>query len=166
MPILARTGQPAHLETEHHPDPVQADLGEQPPEAGPALDGGPAAALILVDDFDLREILFNPGMQRLVVLPGGTPLVNSSEMLSSPRMAWLAQELRSRYPARIVLLDMPPLRAADDVLAFSPYLDAVLLVAEEGRTSREDLVRSRDLLRDIPVLGPVVNKSRAEIRVY
>lgn len=130
------------------------------------LDAGRGLADFLVDDFDLREILFNPGMQRLVVLPGGTPLVNSSEMLSSPRMAWLAQELRSRYPARIVLLDMPPLLAADDVLAFSPYLDAVLLVAEEGRTSREDLVRSRDLLRDIPVLGPVVNKSRAEIRVY
>jgi capsular exopolysaccharide synthesis family protein len=130
------------------------------------LDAGRGLSDFLTEDFDLREILFNPGMQRLIVLPGGTPLVNSAEMLSSPRMVWLAQELRSRYPARIVLCDMPPLLAADDVLAFAPYLDAVLLVAEEGRTSRGDLLRARELLHDIPVLGPVINKSRARIRVY
>lgn len=130
------------------------------------LEPGRGLSDFLGADVDLRELLFNPGMPRLVVLPGGVPLLNSSEMLSSPRMAWLAQELRSRYPARIVLFDMPPLLAADDVLAFSPYLDAVLLVVEEGRTSRDDLARARDLLRDIPVIGPVVNKSREKIRVY
>jgi capsular exopolysaccharide synthesis family protein len=120
----------------------------------------------LTADVDLRELLFNPGLQRLVVLPGGTPLQNSSEMLASPRMAWLAQELRSRYPGRIVLFDMPPLLAADDVLAFSSHLDAVLLLVEEGRTRREDLARARSLLRDVPVLGPVINKSRTEIDTY
>jgi capsular exopolysaccharide synthesis family protein len=130
------------------------------------LDAGRGLSDFLAEDFDLREILFNPGLQRLIVLPGGAPLVNSAEMLSSPRMVWLAQELRSRYPARIVLFDLPPLLAADDVLAFAPYLDAVLLVVEEGRTGRDDLAQARELLRDIPVLGPVINKSRARIRVY
>lgn len=120
----------------------------------------------LAGEFDLREILFNPGMQRLVVVPGGAAVENSSEMLGSPRMAWLAQELRSRYPTRMVLFDLPPLLATDDVLAFAPHLDALLLVVEEGRTSRDDLARAHEMLRDIPVLGPVVNKSRAKVRVY
>ena len=50
MPILARAGQPAHLQAEDQPDMVQADLGEQALEAEPVVGRGPALALILVND--------------------------------------------------------------------------------------------------------------------
>lgn len=130
------------------------------------IEPGRGLADFLAEGRDLREMLFNPGIERLVVLPGGTPVQNSSEMLSSPRMGWLADEMRSRYSSRLVLFDMPPLLAADDVLAFSRHLDAVLLVVEEGRTGRDELQRARTLLQDIPVLGPVINKARAEIATY
>src|SRR4051812_10815992 len=50
MPILARAGQPAHLQAEDQPDMVEADLGEQALETESVLGGGPALALILVDD--------------------------------------------------------------------------------------------------------------------
>ena len=41
VPVLARAGQPAHLQPEDQPDPVQGDLGEQPLEAraGPRSTG-------------------------------------------------------------------------------------------------------------------------------
>jgi Mrp family chromosome partitioning ATPase len=80
-------------------------------------------------------------------------------MLSSPRMVKLAEELKTRYPARIVVMDMPPILACDDVMAFAPHVDAVLMVVEEGKTRREDLHRSMELLEHVNILGTVLNKA-------
>ena len=50
MPVLARAGQPAHLQAEDQPDVVEADLGEQSLKAQSSFGRGPALALIVVDD--------------------------------------------------------------------------------------------------------------------
>jgi Mrp family chromosome partitioning ATPase len=154
------------LDVNHTVMLVDLDLRRPSVQRYFGIEPGRGLADFLAEGRELREMLFNPGIERLVVLPGGTPVQNSSEMLSSPRMGWLADEMRSRYSSRLVLFDMPPLLAADDVLAFSRHLDAVLLVVEEGRTGRDELQRARTLLQDIPVLGPVINKARAEIVTY
>ena len=85
--------------------------------------------------------------------------MNSAELLSSPKMAQLVDELKTRYPSRIVLFDTPALLSNADTLAFSPYVDAALLVIEDGKTSREDVTRAVELLRQTNVLGTVLNKS-------
>ena len=69
------------------------------------------------------------------------------------------QELKTRYPKRLVLFDLPPLLSADDALAFSPYVDAVLVVVEEGGTRTDELSRAMEYLRETNVLGVVLNKS-------
>ncbi|MDH5572927.1 MAG: CpsD/CapB family tyrosine-protein kinase [Gammaproteobacteria bacterium] len=107
----------------------------------------------------IEEILFNPEIERLVILPGKESLSNSSELLSSPKMVSLVAELKNRYPARIIIFDLPPLLAADDTLAFSPYIDAMLLVAEEGKTTKEDLLQVKDVLKGTKIIGTVLNKS-------
>ncbi len=114
----------------------------------------------LVNDTPLDEILFNPGVERLVVLPNTVQLHNSSEMLSSPVMKRLVQELKTRYQSRYVLFDMPPVLAADDVLAFAPYVDGILLVVEEGKTKKAELQRTMEILEGINIVGTVLNKSK------
>lgn len=113
----------------------------------------------LLHDKEISSMLVNPGIDRLVVLPAGKPLFNSTEMLRSPKMVRLVSELRSRYPSRIIIFDMPPILSHDDTLGFSPYVDCVLLVIEEGRTKSDELKHAADLLKDINVLGTVFNKS-------
>lgn len=110
---------------------------------------------------DISTILFNPGIERLVVLPNSKAYSRSSEMLSSPRMVGLVDELKRRYPNRIVLFDLPPLLAADDVLTFIPHVDAVLLVVEERGTLRGDVMRSLELLGEANLIGTVLNNSTA-----
>lgn len=107
----------------------------------------------------LHEILFNPGIERLVVLPSKTGIANSSECLSSPKIIELVEELKSRYPERIIIFDLPPLLSVDDALAFSPYVESMLLVIEEGRTESEALHQSLDVLQGSNILGSVLNKS-------
>jgi exopolysaccharide/PEP-CTERM locus tyrosine autokinase len=113
----------------------------------------------LFNDAKISEILFSPSIDRLVVLPGHEMIHNSSEMLRSPRMVRLVNELKTRYPDRLVVFDLPPILAADDALAFAPYTDALLLVAENGGTSRDDLEKALSVLKGTQIIGTVLNKA-------
>ena len=113
----------------------------------------------LLNDTEISSMLVNPGVERLVLLPAGKPLFNSTEMLRSPKMVRLVNELKSRYPSRIIIFDMPPILSQDDTLGFSPYVDCVLLVVDEGHTRTDELKHAGSLLKDINVLGTVFNKA-------
>jgi Mrp family chromosome partitioning ATPase len=76
-------------------------------------------------------------------------------------MVALVNEIKHRYPDRLVVFDLPPILAADDALSFAPYTDCMLMVAEAGGTSREDLQKALDVLKSVPVIGTVLNKAHA-----
>lgn len=112
----------------------------------------------LVDQTPLADLLIHPGIPRLVLLPGGRAVQGSSELLTSPAMCALVADLKHRYTSRVILFDLPPLLSGADVLAFSPLLDAILLVVEAGRTQAEEIERSLAFLAGVPVIGTVLNK--------
>ena len=113
----------------------------------------------LLNDTPLNELMVNPNLERLVILPAGKEMLNSTEMLRSPKMIRLVNELKNRYPSRIIIFDLPPLLSQADTLGFSPYVDCVLIIVEEGRTKTEELKQAATLLKDINVLGTVLNKA-------
>ena len=119
----------------------------------------PGLSDYITDDRPLSELLLNPGIERLVLLPGHHSFTHSSEVLCSPKVIGMVDELKARYEDRLILFDMPPVLASDDVIAFLPYLDAVMLVIEEGRTSKDELTSAYSLLSEEKVLGTVLNKS-------
>jgi protein-tyrosine kinase len=124
------------------------------------LDDCPGLADYLLDNQPLEDLLVHPGIGRFVLLPGGRAVSNSTEILTSQKMLALVEELKYRYPARIVIFDLPPLLHTADVLAFSPYTDALLLVVEEGKTTAEEVQRALSLVKNSrPVLGTVLNKA-------
>ena len=121
----------------------------------------------LLKDVPLNNILVHPeGIPRFVVLPAGYSLANSSEMLSSPKMGRLVDELKHRYPSRIVIFDLPPILNSSDALAFSPLLDATLLVIEDGGTQRNDLKQAFEMMQGVEVIGTVLNKAYTTDRDY
>lgn len=111
----------------------------------------------------ISDILVNPGIDRLVVLPGKDQVANSSEMLASPRMTRLLTELKSRYASRIVVFDLPPLLVGDDALTVVAQMDAVLLVLDEGRTKKTEINRSTLMLKSSHLIGTVLNRSRERV---
>jgi protein-tyrosine kinase len=124
------------------------------------LEGCMGLADYLLDNQPVEDLLVHPGIGRFVVLPGGRAISNSSEILTSPKMLALVEEFKHRYPSRIIIFDLPPLLHSADVLAFSPYTDALLLVVEEGKTTAEELQRALSLVKNSrPVLGTVLNKA-------
>jgi capsular exopolysaccharide synthesis family protein len=137
------------------------DLDLRRPSLGRYFVDGPTRGLsdYLTEGVDVADLLIHPSIERLVVLPGNHSFTQSSEMLSSPRMVQLVQEFKTRYTDRLTLFDMPPLLAGDDVLAFLPYVDAVMLVIEEGKTTKAELAQAYQLLGEKNIIGTVLNKS-------
>lgn len=121
----------------------------------------------LLKDIPLSEILIHPeDISRFVVLPAGHAISNSSEMLSSPKMARLVDELKHRYPSRIVIFDLPPILTSSDALAFSPLIDSTLVVIEDGGTQKQDLKQAFEMLQGVELIGTVLNKAYSADRDY
>ena len=120
----------------------------------------------LEHNFPLQDLLISPGSERLAILGNSTIFEDSSEILSSPQIQELIAELVSDNPSRIVIFDLPPLLSADDCLAFSPWIDAVLLVVAEGKTRRTELLEAYDMLQGINVIGTVLNQSSSRGERY
>jgi protein-tyrosine kinase len=112
------------------------------------------------------KIIYESGFPRLAIIPNSKPMPHSSELLSSPRMAALLNTLATSTPRRIIIFDMPPLLLADDVLAFAPNIDGVLLVATEGATSRSSLQSAKELLAEMNVVGVILNRSSERSESY
>ncbi len=139
---------------------VDADLLRPSVHRAFGMAAVPGLSEHLLDEVPLAPLLIHPGIGRFVFLPGGRSIKNSAEALVSPRMTGLVQELKHRYPARLVVFDLPPILSRADMLGFAPHLDALLLVVEEGRTAVTEVTRAMDVLKgSVPILGGVLNKS-------
>lgn len=108
----------------------------------------------------IENVLVNPQFKRLVVLPCRSLGAYSSELLTSPNMRALMDEIVSRYESRIIIFDLPPLLRNDDALVFTQLVDANLLVVENGVSTNDEVKRCMYLLKDSNLLGAVLNKIR------
>jgi len=117
-------------------------------------------------DTSIADILFSPSIPGLTVLPGREAFPHSAEALLHPKTISLIGELRSRYAGGLIVLDMPPVLATDDVVAFSAHWDAALVVVEDGRTTDSDLRRCLELLKGKPIIGTVLTKSHEVLPDY
>jgi Mrp family chromosome partitioning ATPase len=137
------------------------DLDMQRPQVAPYLGMkfGKGLSDFLAGQATFEEIVYEPGVERLAVIPNARPLEQSSELLGSPRMFELCQSLVNESPRRIVIFDMPPLLLSDDVLRFMPNVDCMLFVVSEGKTLRVALQHARESLPENKLLGIVLNRS-------
>jgi protein-tyrosine kinase len=117
-------------------------------------------------EVSLEDTLINPGIEHLVILPGKSSETNASELISSRKMVNLIKEIKSRYEDRIIIFDLPPIFAGDEVLLFMPYVDAALLIVEDGKNTSDELQHAMYILEQTNLLGLVVNKSRQSLPTY
>jgi len=137
------------------------DLDLRSPDVHNMLGLQPSVGLsdYLQHDAPVSNCMVKPAFDRLVVLPISQELEDSSEMLASPKMAALAHELKTRYPDRIVIYDMPPILTQDDTIAFLPHVEGVLLVVRDGKTKSDDLTQCMNSLGNANLIGTVLNNS-------
>ncbi len=120
----------------------------------------------LVGEADLSEIIVNPGIPRLTIIPTNKPVLKASETLSSKNIQQLIIELKERYDSRIVIFDLPPILNADDAMVLLPQVDCVLLVIGNGLHTEPEITETMRLLVKSNILGVVVNRAEVELRSY
>jgi protein-tyrosine kinase len=145
---------------------VDLDLRNPKVSSYLGLDARPSLVDHLLRDVPIEDVLVNPGIPRLYIAPNAERVENSSEILASAQMAHLTQTLLATSASTIVIFDLPPLLDADDMLTFMPQVDAVLFVVAQGETRRSDLEKANDLLKELTVVGTVLNKSSDEAPSY
>ena len=138
---------------------VDADLRAPRLHEEFGLESGGGLTEFLLDGRSIEDMLVYPGLGRLILLPGGRGTDQSAEVLTSPRMSALVKELKHRYASRVVIFDLPPVLSQADLLAFTPQLDALLLVVEEEKTTEPEFQQAMQTLKgSVPILGTVLNK--------
>jgi len=71
--------------------------------------------------------------------------------------------LQSETRADLILYDLPPALAFDDVIALRPQMDGVLLVVGGGQTTAREMKETvRRIGEDKPVLGVILNQGQGE----
>ncbi len=115
---------------------------------------------------DFSDVAFNPGVPRLVVVPGRESITHSTEFLSTPAIKRFIDEVRDRYPKRIIIFDLPPVLGGADVLSFIPHVDNYLLVLEAGKTSKRELNDTKKALAGSTIIGTVLNRSQEPQNAY
>lgn len=109
---------------------------------------------------DLQHFLFlieRDKTSGLWVLPAGPPDPNFTEMLGTEELRELLKELRVFF--QYIVIDSPPVAHFADGVLLSQMVDGVLLVVNSGKTRREVLRHSQQLLQDVGanIIGVVLN---------
>ncbi|MBI3977733.1 MAG: CpsD/CapB family tyrosine-protein kinase [Chloroflexi bacterium] len=107
------------------------------------------------------DYLLPTAVEHLWVLPSGPLPPRPQVLLSLPRMDRLLAELRQE--ADLIVIDSPPVMAVADSVVLGSRADGILMVVMAGRTRREMLVRSREMLANAgaALVGAVLNKVRS-----
>jgi exopolysaccharide transport family protein len=137
---------------------IDADLRR--PSIHKTLGMGPRSGLsnVLTGSATLQQtITQSPILPNLSVLPAGTPPPNPAELLASPNMRDVLEELRGQYDH--IVVDTPPTLSVTDAVVLSPRADAIVLVIRSGHTTKQALRRSRDILMQVnaKVSGVLLN---------
>jgi protein-tyrosine kinase len=94
----------------------------------------------LVDEsVDIESLVAPTNLRGLSILPAGTRVEGTAELLSSNRMRQIIASLCSRLPRRIVLLDSPPLLITNEGQALVKIAGQIVLVVRAGHTPRQAL---------------------------
>lgn len=148
--VLAESGAKVAL--------VEADLRKPRLAQVMGIEGAAGLSDVLIDRTCLQDVLQPWGTENLTVLPAGQIPPNPSELLGSPRMQEVLDELHEQVD--YVLVDAPPVLPVTDAAVLSGFTSGSILIAAVGKTKRQDLETAIEALETVEgnVLGIVLNR--------
>lgn len=111
----------------------------------------------LQDNADISSLLQKTSLEKMMLIPSGSPPANPADLLGSERMAKLVKELSARYPDRYVIFDTPPLEIASESKVLSQLVDGVVLVVRQGISSRSLVEKFITDIGKDKILGVIFN---------
>lgn len=124
------------------------------------MDGGRGLLDVVMDpSIPLSDVLIKTDIAKLTVLPAGTNVAHSTELLASSAMRNFVDDISSRYPDRIVIFDTPPLLSTSEASVLASYMGQIVFVVEAERTPQDAVREALSHLAGHPSVGLVLNKA-------
>ncbi len=111
----------------------------------------------------LSSLLVKTFLEKLTILPAGKIPFNPSELLSSDQMRRLIQEVKLRYIDRYIIIDTPPPYLTSETNAISRQVDGIVIVVQQGKTRKKDVLDLIDIYGREKIIGIVSNFAKKKI---
>ena len=106
---------------------------------------------------ELEDAVYQTNLPGAYILPAGREVLNSMQLLSSPRYGEMMQALRKNFD--VVLVDSPPAGVIVDAVEIAKYCDGAIIVVAYNKGRRQDIgeVAASIAKTGCKVLGAVMN---------
>ena len=106
---------------------------------------------------DVSEIVKYDNESKLYLMPSGPVPPNPAELIGSEQMSKLLEFLQGEFSH--IVVDSPPIASFTDGVLIASMVDGVILVVQSGKSSRQVVRRSKQLLQDVGsrIFGVVLN---------
>jgi exopolysaccharide/PEP-CTERM locus tyrosine autokinase len=130
------------------------------------LPPGPGLLDVLEGKAELADTLLRTNVDKLTILPSGTPHAKATELLASEAMNALLEEMATRYPDRIIIFDSPPLLLTTESRVLASHMGQIVVVVAAGRTPQAAVQQALATIEACPLRLMVLNKSTTDSKAY
>ena len=113
----------------------------------------------LQDGIDIGEAIIKTDISKLSVISAGREVEKPLELFASKKMQEMMTEIKTRYNDRYVIIDTPPLLLFAETRSLAHIVDGIVFVIQEGVTTQESVIESKEILHGCPIMGVVLNNS-------
>ena len=108
---------------------------------------------------DISKVLLKTNIEKLSILPSGTPHPRATELLASDAMIKLLDDMAKRYPDRIIIFDSPPLLLTTEARALATHMGQIVIVVQSGETTQAAVKEAVATIAACPLKMMVLNKA-------
>ncbi|MBI5256428.1 MAG: tyrosine-protein kinase family protein [Burkholderiales bacterium] len=124
------------------------------------LPPGPGLLDLLEGRAEMSNVLLRTNIDKLTLLPSGTPHPRATELLASDSMRQLLDDMATRYPDRIIIFDSPPLLLTTESRVLASQMGQIVVVVHAGKTLQADVQHALSTIESCPVRMMLLNKAR------
>lgn len=125
------------------------------------LPPGPGLLELLEGRAEMSSVLLRTNIDKLTLLPSGTPHPRATELLASDSMRQLLDDMATRYPDRIIIFDSPPLLLTTESRVLASHMGQIVVVVHAGKTLQADVQHALSTIESSPVRMMLLNKAQS-----
>ncbi|MBX3610163.1 MAG: XrtA-associated tyrosine autokinase [Hydrogenophaga sp.] len=149
------------MELDHTVLLVDADVSRPSVMKTLGLPSGPGLLdLLMGEKLEMSDALLRTSVDKLALLPSGTPHPRATELLASDAMTALVEEMGRRYPERIIVFDSPPLLMTTESRVLASHMGQIVVVVQAGHTQRSQVRQALETIESCPIKLMVLNQIR------
>lgn len=126
------------------------------------LPQGPGLLDLLEQNAEMSDVLLRTNVDKLTILPSGTPHARATELLASDAMSQLLEDMANRYPDRIIIFDSPPLLLTTESRVLATHMGQIVIVVHADKTKQSDVQNALATIEECPVKMMLLNQARSD----